>query len=142
MRRLIAPRGHVAHLSRSRSKYGVRTDAAGKLARTVDGHLFASKAEAKRYGELKLLQKAGAIFHVRVQPRFRLCAWTSKVQEEIQPLPALGEYRADFAYHLRADCVCAWGCVVEDVKGVDTPLSRWKRRHVEAQYGVKVQVIR
>jgi hypothetical protein len=32
--------------------------------------------------------------------------------------------------------------VVEDVKGLDLPLGRWKRKHFEAQYGQPVRVIR
>jgi len=128
MRRVIAPRGQVAHLSRS--KYGVRTDPAGKLARTVDGICFDSKAEAKRYGQLKLLLKAGEIRDLETHPRYVLFA-----EGGARPV---GIYEADFRY----DGVSDGRSVVEDVKGVDTPLSRWKRRHVEAQYGVKVQVIR
>jgi len=116
---------------RARSKYGVRTDAAGKLARTVDGHLFASKAEAKRYGELKLLVKARQIDSLEVQPVFLLsvpCREGGIV---------IGFYRADFRYMESGTS----RQIVEDVKGHATPLYRWKKRHVEAQYGIKIREI-
>ena len=31
---------------------------------------------------------------------------------------------------------------MEDVKGLDLPLGRWKRKHFEAEYGQPVRVIR
>lgn len=100
---------------------------------------FASKAEARRYGELKLLVKAGKIFRLALQPRYRLCAWTIR---EVEAVPAIGEYRADFRYCTSDDCFCAWGCRVEDVKGIRTALYRWKKKHVEAPYGITVTEIR
>lgn len=64
----------------------------------VDGIRFASKAEARRYGELKLLEKAGKIADLELQPRFLLIAGVV--------------YVGDFAY--RED----GKRVVEDVKGI------------------------
>jgi hypothetical protein len=107
---------------------------------TVDGVTFASKAEARRYAELKLLEKAGEIHGLTLQPGFPLVA-----QSPLESLPTkLGDYRADFLY-----CRCkkrggggkhTW--VVEDVKGFMTPLSRWKIKHCEAQYGIKVEIVK
>ena len=37
----------------------------------VDGITFDSKAEARRYGELKLLERAGEITSMELQPTFR-----------------------------------------------------------------------
>lgn len=51
--------------AKSVNKYG-----ATKLE--VDGHLFDSKAEAREYEQLKLLQKAGRIKSIELQPRFLL----------------------------------------------------------------------
>jgi len=52
----------------------------------------------------------------------------------------IGSYRADFLYdELQGD---VWVTKVVDVKGYDTPLSAWKRKHVRAQYGVDVQIVR
>lgn len=80
-----------------RSKFGnVRTE--------VDGHSFASKAEARRYGELKLLERAGEITHLQLQPSFPLEVQGKKI----------GRFTGDFAY-VEHDT-----CVVEDVKSPAT----------------------
>jgi hypothetical protein len=109
----------------------------------VDGVRFASKREARRYGELKLLEQAGEIHDLRLQPRFPLMApglGNGGPYERVH----LGEYRGDFLY-----CACRRGAakcertrtVVEDVKGFKTPLYRWKKRHVEAQYGIQIREV-
>ena len=46
----------------------------------------------------------------------------------------LGKYIADFRYRAGRQGLL----VVEDVKGFKTPLYRWKKKHVEAQYGITV----
>ena len=98
---------------------------------TVDGIRFASKAEARRYGELRLLEKAGEITHLALQPRYHLHVYSGmSVRYKI------GEYRADFLYH---DGIAS---VVEDVKGTETALFKWKRKHFEAEYGIKLRVIK
>lgn len=124
------PRGH---------KYGVQTDAKGKAERTVDGILFASKREAKRYAELKLLERAGEIHRLGLQPGFPLA-----VHRPGHVLPTkIGEYRGDFVYcECRRGATCEWTRqVVEDVKGFQTPLYKWKKRHVEAQYGIEIREV-
>ena len=108
------------------------------IATEVDGIEFPSKAEARRYSELKLLEKARKIFGLQRQPRYRLCAFTNRADGPKE----LGHYVADFRYHTTEWCGCAWGCVVEDVKGVKTDLYRWKKKHVEAQYGITITEVR
>lgn len=71
----------------------------------VDGIRFDSKAEARRYGDLKLLERAGEIRDLRLQPRYPLTVNGVKVCE----------YRADFAYLDRTGTP-----ITEDVKGVST----------------------
>ena len=101
-----------------RSKYrAVRT--------VVDGITFASKAEAARYGELKLLEKAGKIIGLQLQPSFVLLAGDGKTK--------VGRYVADFGY-----IDVKRGAVWEDVKGVRTPVYRLKKKMVEAQVGIKI----
>lgn len=90
----------------------------------IDGIRFDSKAEARRYGELKLLQMAGAITGLRVHPTYTL----------IEPFDYHGEhvrgtdYEADFAY-FEDGCV-----VVEDVKGMETEVYRIKAKLFKKLY--------
>lgn len=127
-----------------RSKYGVRTDAVGKLARTVDGVTFASQAEARYYGELKLRLKLGEIRHLTLQPRFALDVVRGDGRSE-PTLTTIGEYRGDFSFE---ECGGqSWDepphrSIVAEVKGFKTALYKWKKKHVEAQYGITIQEIR
>ena len=116
---------------RLRSKYGAKKT-------EVDGILFASQKEARRYQELKLLQLAGEIHGLSMQPRFKLTV--QGADKGTFADVKLGEYRGDFVY-----CKCRRGAkcelsqrVIEDVKGFKTPLYRWKKKHVEAQYGITI----
>ena len=38
----------------------------------IDGHTFASQKEARRYQELKLLERVGSIRNLTLQPKYRL----------------------------------------------------------------------
>ncbi len=113
-----------------RSKYGIRTDAAGKLARTVDGILFDSKAEAKRYSELKLLLRAGKILSLVRQWNYPLL-----VNETV-----VGTYRADFVY--REKTKTGNHLVIEDVKGCRTREYILKKKLVKAIYGIEITEVR
>lgn len=106
--------------SQRRQKYGA-------IPTWVDGIRFASKREAKRFGELLLLVKVGEIENVQVQP-----AYLVTLNEA-----AICTYRADFRYQVKK--TGAW--VVEDVKGMKTPVYKLKKRLVEAQYGIQIQEI-
>lgn len=106
----------------SAAVYGGACSACGASA----VHVFDSRAEAARYDELRLQEKAGAIRDLRCQPEFPIVIEGRQV----------GKYVGDFAY------VAGGALVVEDVKGMDTPLSRFKRKCVEAQYGIQVEVVR
>lgn len=99
-----------------RNKYG------NKLA-VVDGIRFASQREARRYVELKLLQQAGEISDLKLQPRFTIMVNGVKVCT----------YTADFSYrNSRGEFV------VEDVKGVRTRDYKLKKRLMLAVYGIQV----
>lgn len=108
----------------------------------VDGVSFASKAEAHRYAELRLLEKAGKIESLELQPVFVLHAplTTGTVRGALNAtaLPVIGKARMDFKY-FRLDPPTGW--VIEDFKGYDNALSRWKRKHTEAQYGITVVLV-
>lgn len=119
----------VQRLPGTRSKYGA-------VKVTLDGMTFHSKREAARYGELKLLEKAGEIQLLHLQRRLPLLAWTVLVSgtEHVE----IGSYVADFSYCEHQGTPHLW-CVIEDVKGFKTPLYRWKKKHVAAQYGIEIR---
>lgn len=102
---------------RRRQKYGA-------IPTTVNGIRFASKREAGRYVELLYLEKAGAIENLQLQPAYPI------VLDDI----AICVYKADFRYFDREK----QGWIVEDVKGMKTPVYRLKKRLVEAQYGIRI----
>ena len=88
----------------------------------IDGIRFASKAEARRYCELKMLEKKGAIADLETQVPYPIHVAGIRV----------GKYLADFVYTERGEMK------VEDVKGVRTQLYRFKKRCVEAEHKIKI----
>lgn len=110
-----------------RHKYGAQPT-------TVDGIKFDSKKEANRYGELKLLEKAGEIRNLKLQPRFNLVVGSRPVLYESG---RQAYYKADFMYWDERKSIVT----IEDVKGMDTPASKLKRAMVTAQLGVKIVLI-
>lgn len=101
-------------------------------ARTVvDGFRFASRAEARRYSELLLRGLAGELRNLELQPRFELRAADGT---------RIATYIGDFRYQEPAivGSIADWRDVVEDVKGVVTPVYRLKRRLFEATYGRQI----
>ena len=94
---------------------------------SVDGYKFDSLAEAARYCELKLMIRAKVITDLEIHPKFSIDIAGMHVCTVI----------ADFAYN---DCTI--GPVVEDVKGMDTVVSRLKRKLVEAVHGIKIKVVK
>lgn len=89
----------------------------------VDGFVFDSKREANRYLELKLLEAAGEIQDLILQPCFELRVQGGKV---------VGKYFADFKYRT------GMKVVIEDAKGCRTDVYRLKKKIVEAVYGIKI----
>ncbi len=81
----------------------------------MDGHVFDSKAEARRYGELKMLARAGEIKGFGLQPSFIL--------------PGGIRYRPDFIV-----CGSDGTIWVEDVKGMQTKEFKLKKRLWETEY--------
>jgi hypothetical protein len=94
----------------------------GNQITTVDGIRFHSKLEARRYGQLKLLQSAGQVAYVLRQVPFDVA--TGVV------------YRLDFLI------VWADGSITfEDVKGFVTDTSRVKIAAVQDRYGIKIRLL-
>lgn len=93
----------------------------------VDGIRFDSRKEAKRYQELKLLERAGEIERLELQPRFLLqdkFTLDGKTHRKI-------EYVADFKYWVIKEK--RW--IVEDVKGVKTQVYKLKKKIFLNKYG-------
>lgn len=92
----------------------------------VDGILFDSKAEARRYCELKLLVKAGKIKDLKLQPKFELQPKFKKNGTIIQAII----YKADFEYY----DVILERTIVEDCKGFRTKDYILKKKMFEFKY--------
>jgi len=98
----------------------------GNIRTVVDGIKFASKAEASRYVLLREHQRQGEISDLEMQPKF-------PISLKNKPICS---YFADFRY------VRNGVTVIEDVKGVKTPIYRLKKKLTEAKYGIKITEIR
>ena len=90
----------------------------------VDMYVFDSIAESKRYKELKLLERAGEIKKLELQPRFLLQESFKKNGKTFRKI----EYIADFQY------IENGRVVIEDVKGKETEVFKLKRKLFEHEY--------
>lgn len=98
---------------------------------------FDSKAEFKRWQELKLLERAGEIEDLKRQVRFELIP--RQVDADTKELLERSvTYIADFVYF----DVRSFRKVVEDVKGVHTPEYVIKRKLMLREYGIRIKEIR
>lgn len=95
----------------------------------VDGITFDSKREAKRYQELKLMERAGAIKDLRRQVRYELLPAFDVQGKRYRPTT----YVADFVYTEDGKEV------TEDVKGMKTPVYLLKRKLFAYKYGVSIR---
>jgi hypothetical protein len=86
----------------------------------IDGIKFDSKAEAKRYQELKLLERGKVIQNLSLQPRFTLQEGFVNVDTLKKERPI--EYVADFQYDMNNETI------VEDCKGFKTSDYKIKRK--------------
>lgn len=103
-------------------------------ATVVDGIRFHSLAEAGRYGELKLLERAGVITDLVLQPKLVICEAATLNGKRLREIA----YYADFSYFDREK----GEVVYEDVKGYDTPVSKLKRRIVLDKYGIDIKIVK
>ena len=85
----------------------------------IDGIEFDSKKEGKRYQELKMLEKAGKIKDLQLQPVFLLQEGFYYQGKAIRQIT----YRADFEYVDEKG-----NRVVEDVKGFKTDVYKLKKK--------------
>jgi hypothetical protein len=93
----------------------------------VDGEVFDSKKEANRWGELRLLLKAGEIGLLRRQVKY-----------ELNPNGTHSlAYKADFVYMV----VKTGETIVEDAKGFRTREYKKKRRLMKKVHGIIIKEI-
>jgi len=89
----------------------------------IDGIAFDSQAEGRRYSDLKLLSMGRAITELELQPRYDF---------ELNGVK-IGFYKADFRYIENGETV------VEDVKGIKTPVYNLKKRMMRAFHGIEIK---
>lgn len=112
----------------ARSKYGNR-----KVVE--DGYQFDSRAEHRRYLELKLLVKAGEITRLKIHPRY--CLQKPFVDSDGKRWQAVF-YEGDFEYFETS----TGHKICEDVKGVVTQTFALKAKFFRRQYPrIKFRVI-
>jgi len=98
-----------------RNKYGA-------IKTVVNGIKFDSKKEAARYVMLTTMERHGLISGLSLQPKFDLVINGIKI----------GFYKADFKYtHEGKE-------VIEDVKGMKTPVYNLKKKMIKAIYGFDI----
>ena len=90
---------------------------------TEDGYTFDSMVEHRRYLYLKMFQLAGVVQNLKVHTRIELLPAMRK------PTIRAVVYEADFIYDELVDG--AWRTVVEDVKGMRTPVFNLKLNLLE-----------
>lgn len=108
-----------------RSKYGNR-----KTQR--DGVTFDSKKEARRWSELLLLEKAGAIQNLQRQVRYELLP-SQRIDGKV--VERAVHYVADFVYEQDG------AIVVEDTKGFRTADYIIKRKIMLWRYGIRISEV-
>lgn len=90
-----------------------------------EGIVFDSKKEFFRYQQLQMLLKAGLIQDLKLQPRFKL-----EVNGQL-----ICTYIADFEY-MKGE-----RRIIEDVKGVRTPVFNLKNKLMKAIHDIDVEII-
>ena len=104
-----------------------------KADRTLDGHVFDSKLECRRYAELRQKEKAGIIRELSLQPEFNI---------QINGYHFC-TYSADFRYR----DVDSGEIIFEDVKGrgkggtAGDAAFRLRKKAAELFYGIKIMVV-
>lgn len=119
-----------------RNKYHV----APRAERTAtDGTVFDSKAEMKRYNDLRIWQMTREIRDLRRQVEYPLVINGIKV----------GVFTADFVYEKQTSASACDGFaqlqyeeIIEDVKGVMTTDASLRIKIFEALYGKKVHIVK
>ena len=112
---------------------------------TMDGETFDSIKEFRRYQELKLMEKAGLVYDLQRQVKFKLIPAQREFTDDVTATgkPKKGKliehecsYWADFVYRDQ------YGFrVVEDVKGVRTEVYKIKRKLMLWIHGIRIKEV-
>lgn len=108
----------MALFPKIRPKYGNRKT-------VVDGLTFDSVKEARRWSQLRLLERAGAISGLERQVAYEVIPKCDGERAAV--------YIVDFRYKEGDRLVC------EDVKGVKTDAYRLKRKLMNWRFGIKIR---
>lgn len=98
----------------------------------INGIVFDSRKEAKRYSELLLLERAGVIKNLELQKPFELIP-SQKINGKVVERPC--KYIADFVYEENGKTV------VEDTKGMRTDKYIIKRKLMLYKYGIQIKEV-
>ena len=100
-----------------------------------DGQKFDSRKEANRYAELRLMERAGAIYELRRQVVFEIIP-TQKDETTGETVERPAKYIADFVYR----DAFTHKLIVEDVKSkaTKTPEYILKRKLMYYRFGIRV----
>jgi len=88
----------------------------------IDGIKFDSIRESVRYLDLKILERAGEIRNLELQPRYDFVLNGVK----------MGFYKADFRY------IDNGVLIIEDVKGMKTPVYNLKKKMMKAFHNIEI----
>ena len=99
---------------------------------TIDGEVFDSQKEARRYEELALLQRAGQISDLKRQVRYELIP-TQRIGGKVVEKSCV--YIADFVYTENDETV------VEDTKGFRTKDYIIKRKLMLHVHGIRIREV-
>lgn len=115
------------------SKYGNRRI-------LIDGVMFDSVHEGKRWAELRLLEKAKEIRNLRRQVPFTLIPKQYDANGNLAEREC--KYIADFVYEEPDKYTpSGWRTVVEDAKGVRTDVYRIKKKLMLKEYGIRIREV-
>ncbi len=97
----------------------------------IDGHRFSSQGEGLRFRELKILDKAGNIRNLVLQPRYEIRINNMKICT----------YVGDFSYEQGISGGLSWESILEDYKCVLTPIYKLKKKLVKAVHDIEITEI-
>ena len=105
----------------------------------IDGMIFDSQKEGRRYCEQRLLEKAGEISKLRRQERFCLIPSIEGRNGKVKQRAAY--YVADFSYYEKVKD--GWSFVVEDVKSpaTRTDLYKLKKKLMYWRHGIEIREV-